>query len=72
MGKYVFNKGKAPIIRGNSAPINSECYEVVSEEECVQLKLAGMALIYEGDADFVPLWATHIPEKTPNQLITTR
>jgi hypothetical protein len=70
--RYVFNKGKAPIIRGNSAPINSDCYEVFSEETVEQLRLAGFLLVFEGDDDFVPLWATHIPEKTPNQLITTR
>jgi hypothetical protein len=69
MGKYVFNKGKAPIIRGSLPPIQPECYEVVSEEEGTQLRLAGFSLVFEDAADFVPLWATHIPEKTPNQLI---
>ena len=61
-GVYVFNKGKAQIIRGNRAPIQPGCYEVISEEEATQLKLAGFPLVYEGDPDFVPLWVACFPQ----------
>jgi hypothetical protein len=69
MGKYVFNKGKAQTIYGSKV-IQPDCYEVFPEETVEQLRLAGFSLVFEGDPDFVPLWATHIPDKTPNQLIT--
>ena len=71
MGKYVFNKGKAQAIYGSKV-IQPDCYEVFSEETIEQLRLAGFPLVFEGDADFQPLFVTHIPDKTPNQLLTTR
>jgi len=61
---YVFNKGKAPIVRGSLLPpIQSECYEVLSDEEVRQAKLAGLPLIYEGDTEFRPLFMTNIPTR---------
>ena len=67
-GVYVFNKGKAQAIYGSKAT-QPDCYEVFPEETTEQLRLAGFSLVFEGDADFRPLFVTHIPEKTPNQLI---
>jgi hypothetical protein len=71
MGIYVFNKGKAQAIYGSKA-IQPDCYEVFSDDTVEQLRLAGFSLVFEGDADFHPLFVTNIPDRTPNQLLTTR
>ena len=71
MGVYVFNKGKAQAIYGSTA-IQPDAYEVFPDETVELLRLTGLPLTFEGDAEFVPLWVTHIPDKTPNQLLTTR